>query len=151
MRRLLGVLDAGKDPRALAPQPGLADLAELLARTRAAGLDDRSARRGRAGAGLAGARPVRLPDRPGGADQRDQARRPGPRAGAGALGARGARARGLRRRPRAGRGRRGPSGHGIAGMRERAALHGGSVDAGAGASGGFAVRARLPLARSAAR
>jgi signal transduction histidine kinase len=36
-------------------------------------------------------------------------------------------------------------GHGIAGMRERAALHGGSVHAGAGMHGGFAVRARLPL------
>ena len=38
MRRLLGVLDAGGDPRALAPQPGLAEVEGLLARTRAAGL-----------------------------------------------------------------------------------------------------------------
>ena len=36
-------------------------------------------------------------------------------------------------------------GHGIAGMRERAALHGGSIQAGAGLVRGFAVRARLPL------
>ena len=38
MRRLLGLLDGGEDPRALAPQPGLADIKELIARTRAAGL-----------------------------------------------------------------------------------------------------------------
>jgi signal transduction histidine kinase len=36
-------------------------------------------------------------------------------------------------------------GHGIAGMRERVALHGGSIQAGAGADGGFTVRACLPL------
>ena len=37
MRRLLGVLDGGEDPRALAPQPGLADIEELLARACSAG------------------------------------------------------------------------------------------------------------------
>ena len=36
-------------------------------------------------------------------------------------------------------------GHGLAGMRERAALLGGELAAGPRASGGFAVRARLPL------
>ena len=36
-------------------------------------------------------------------------------------------------------------GHGIAGMRERVALHSGSFEAGARPSGGFTVRARLPL------
>ncbi len=39
----------------------------------------------------------------------------------------------------------GRMGHGIAGMRERAALHGGSVEAGPLPAGGFAVRARVPL------
>ena len=48
------------------------------------------------------------------------------------------------RNPSAGNGASG--GHGIAGMRERAALHGGNIQAGAGVEGGFAVRARLPLA-----
>lgn len=35
-------------------------------------------------------------------------------------------------------------GHGLAGMRERAALHGGTLVAGAGPTGGFEVRARIP-------
>ena len=40
------------------------------------------------------------------------------------------------------------SGHGIVGMRERAALYGGSVDAGPDARGGFRVRARFPITTS---
>jgi signal transduction histidine kinase len=37
-------------------------------------------------------------------------------------------------------------GHGLAGMRERVTVLGGRLDAGPRAEGGFAVRARLPLA-----
>jgi signal transduction histidine kinase len=41
-----------------------------------------------------------------------------------------------------------PAGHGLAGMQERVTILGGSLDAGPRAEGGFAVRARLPLAPS---
>jgi signal transduction histidine kinase len=40
----------------------------------------------------------------------------------------------------------GAGGHGLAGMRERAVLLGGDLHAGSLDGGGFAVRARLPLA-----
>ena len=150
MRRLLGVLDGQKDPRALAPQPGLADIQALLVLTRASGLMADL---------LVDGEPAVLPPAldlcayrivqealtnaikhaaPASAEVRvrwgedaleleisDDGR------GAGAVnGASG--------------------GHGIAGMRERAALHGGSVDAGPGPEGGFTVHAHLPLAAEAA-
>ena len=51
MRRLLGVLRRDDDPRALAPQPGLAQLAELAELMHSRGLDVRD-RRGRRPAAL---------------------------------------------------------------------------------------------------
>lgn len=145
MRRLLGVLDPDQVPWALAPQPGLADIGDLLSRTRAAGLAadlrldgepaplspalDLCAYRivqealtnaiKHAGPARAEVR-VRWRQDALELDISDDGR--GPVAVNGVSG-----------------------GHGIAGMRERAALHGGSIHAGAGTSGGFTVRARLPL------
>lgn len=145
MRGLLGVLAHGQDLRALAPQPGLEDLPQLVASTRSAGL--------RASIRIEGD-PVAVP--PGlslcayrvvqealtntlkhaGATraQVNVSWRPD------ALELKVIDAGGKRTEPAAG-----SSGHGIAGMCERAALHGGIVEAGPSPSGGFVVQARIPL------
>ncbi len=142
MRRLLGVLrDDGDAP--LTPPAGLADLDDLLARTRAAGLPvevvvegtpralpplvDVSAYRivqesltnALRYAGDAHAR-VLLRYREDGMDVEVADDGLGPAKG------------GAER------------GHGLAGMRERAAISGGSISAGARVGGGFEVRASLP-------
>jgi signal transduction histidine kinase len=151
MRRLLGVLDRGEDPRALAPQPGLSNIEELLARARESGLATSLRIDGEPAtvspaldlcayrivqealtnaikhAGPACAE-VRVRWRLSALELviSDDGRGPGPVIDAAA-------------------------GHGIPGMRERVALHGGSIESGARASGGFIVQARLPLARELVR
>jgi signal transduction histidine kinase len=145
MRRLLGVLGDGEELRALAPQPSLADLDELMERTRAAGLPASVRIEGEPvvlapGLSLCAYRVVQEA-------LTNAIKHAGP-----------ARAEvSIRWAPDAlelevaDDGRGGvhapaePGGHGLVGMRERAALHGGTVEAGPGPDGGFAVLARIPL------
>ena len=147
MRRSLGVLRSDGEEAARAPQPGVGDIDELLANARSGGLDvelnvegtarplpqgvDLSAYRivqealtntikhaGRASSRVT----LRYGERELVVEVQDDG--PGPAAGA----------------PESG-------GHGLVGMRERVAAHAGELHAGAGADGGFLVRASLPLDR----
>ncbi|NYE36047.1 signal transduction histidine kinase [Nocardioides cavernae] len=142
MRRLLGLLRDGDT--GVAPQPGLADVRHLVDEARAAGT--------RVEADL----PEPAPDVPGGVglaayrivqeSLTNVRKHAGPEARVSV-------------RVRVGRevevevrdDGRGAAAHsdgrglGLAGMRERAAVHGGALDAGPVTGGGFAVSARLPL------
>jgi signal transduction histidine kinase len=149
MRGLLGVLRADPDAAAPAPedpQPGLADLPELVARVRAAGLpveltETGTPRRLGAATGLAAYRLVQesLTNtlKHGGPAARAEVRLQwtdeelavtvtddgdGPAS-------------------------TGAGGQGLVGMRERAAVVGGRAEAGPRPGGGFAVTARFPAAR----
>lgn len=144
LRHLLGVLRPTSLPEAVQPQPGLADLDRLVEQSRAAGLEVSLARQGRltglpARVELSAYRIVQesLTNvlKHAGAGARTRVRLTGSGDalevevtddGAGATVLPG-------------------SGHGLVGMRERALLHGGSLDAGPRAEGGFRVLARLPL------
>lgn len=144
MRRLLGILGDG-DPHALAPQPGLADIAPLIAYAQTSGISadldvngdptpvppalDLCAYRIVQEAltnAIKHAAPadasvkVRWQGSALELEISDNGRRPAAVNGA--------------------------AGHGIPGMRERVALHRGTLDAGALPDGGFTVRARLPFA-----
>jgi signal transduction histidine kinase len=146
MRGSLGVLRREDDERALAPQPGVDDLNQLIEEARAGGLTVELAVEGERvplpqgidlsayrivqealtnvikHAGRARARvTLRYLDDELEVEVADDGRGPGP-AGDG-------------------------SGLGIIGMRERVEAHGGRLDAGAGTEGGFLVRASLPLDR----
>jgi signal transduction histidine kinase len=148
MRALLGVLRSDDGPTALKPQPGLADLEQLVIGVREAGLPvtlriegsrrplppalDLSAFRivqealtntlKHAGPARAEVT-VRYEDGAVTLEIADTGRGP--------QGARGSSARG--------------TGHGLVGMRERVAMFGGELEAARADGGGFAVRVRLPL------
>jgi signal transduction histidine kinase len=144
MRRLLGLLRTDEEGLALAPQPTLERLPPLLEQVREAGLPVDLRTEGDpvplpAGIDLAAYRIVQEA-------LTNALKHAGPahatvavRYAAGALelevtdDGRGA--------GPAGNGR----GHGLIGMRERAALYGGTIEAGPAQHGGFAVRAHLPL------
>jgi len=143
MRRLLGILERGQDPLALAPQPGLANIDELVSEAQAAGLATELHVEGRPAqvspaldlcayrvvqealtnaikhvAPARAAVNVRWAAHELELEISDDGSGPGT-----AL----------------------PGGHGIAGMHERVALHGGTFSAGRTQHGGFTVRAHLPL------
>jgi signal transduction histidine kinase len=144
MRRLLGVLRTDADGLALAPQPGLSDLPQLVEQMRAAGVDTHLSIEGEwpavpPGADLAAYRvvqealtnvlkhagKVRADVRVGYADGVIEIE---------------VMDRGVaRQRTENGRG------HGLVGMRERVALYGGDVSAGLTDSGGWRVHVRLAV------
>jgi len=145
MRRLLGVLRAETEPRgSLAPAPGLADVEALAAEVARAGV--------RVEVGIEGT-PAELPVGLELSAYRivqealtNVVRHAGPATARVAV----------RYAPgrvevevvddgRGGDPDRDHGGHGIAGMRERAALYGGTLEAGPGPGGGFRVAACLPL------
>jgi len=144
MRRLLGVLRADQ-PAALAPQPQLADLPELVAATRRAGVAvelSLPAELGQvpAGVGVCAYRIVQ--------ESLSNASQHAP--GAAVTVSAGQHDGALRLRVANGPGEAAgtplkPAGHGLTGMRERVALLGGSLAAGPAPGGGFVVSAVLPL------
>ena len=150
MRRLLGVLRQDQ-PAALAPQPRLAELPELVAATRRAGMPVEltvAAGLGEvpAGVGLCAYRIVQ--------ESLSNASQHAPGAAVtvtvghadGAVRLRVANGRG--QPPGPGDGEHRP-GHGLIGMRERVALLGGSLSAGPAPGGGFVVSAVLPVGETA--
>jgi len=143
MRRLLGMLRRPDDEAELAPQPGLGDIDGLVAKLNATGLpvtvrvegSPRALARGVEVSAYrivqealtnalkhAGPATARVTVRYSPSDLILEIADDGSGSGTG-----------------------GGSGQGLAGIRERVAIYGGELTAGRGASGGFTVRARLPL------
>jgi signal transduction histidine kinase len=144
MRRLLGVLRSDEPELATAPQPGLANLPELVASARTAGTEvtldvDATLRELPAGVDVSAYRIVQ--------EALTNAARHAP--GARVRVVVGRTGHGLSLSVRNGPGRPSRSepgpGHGVRGMRERAAMLGGELRAGPSGDGGFEVSATLPL------
>jgi signal transduction histidine kinase len=145
MRRLFGVLRAEGEDAALAPQPGLDQLEELVQQSRAAGLPVEVRTEGEPaplppGVDLAAYRIVQ--------EALTNARRHAGRAHASVT---------LRYREEVldivveddgdGAAANGAGGHGLTGMRERVRIYGGSLDAAPRPEGGFRVHAEVPFRR----
>jgi signal transduction histidine kinase len=147
MRHLLGVLHPGEEPRALAPQPTLAELDALLARARAAGLpvvlhEDGERRPLPAGLDLAAYRILQ--------EALTNALKYSGGATTEVTVTWGSMELAVEVRDR-GRARvRDEGGHGLVGMRERVRVYGGELETGPAKGGGWRVRATLPLVREMA-
>jgi len=142
MRHLLGVLNLPEARAALAPQPSLAELDELIARSRAAGLptvlDLRGERRPLpTGLDLAAYRIVQ--------EALTNALKHSGHAPTTVTVDYGEHELALEIRDEGAGGSRPGGGHGLVGMRERVRLYGGSIETGPADGGGWRVRARLPL------
>jgi signal transduction histidine kinase len=143
MRRLLGLLRAGDEEVALAPQPSLAHIETLAAHVRDAGLPvevrvEGPVRELAPGVDLSAYRIVQ--------EALTNALKHAGDASARVLVRYGDEALELEVADTGGGGANGTgSGHGLAGMRERVAVFGGELESGPRREGGFAVRARLPL------
>lgn len=145
LRRVVGLLRGPADDEDLRPQPGLADLVELVAHARDAGADVDLA-----------LRPPAVPPPPGlqlavyrvVQEALTNATRHAPGSAVRVRVDGGADALCVEIVSRGGRPGRPPGGgHGLVGMRERVRMHGGELTAGP-AGDGFAVTARLPLGRA---
>ncbi len=146
MRRLLGMLRRTDDELELAPQPSMEHVDALVEQVREAGLPVTLSVEGDAtplpaGVDLSAYRIVQEA-------LTNALKHAGP-ASARVTVRYGQRRAGARHRRRRRRGARTATavGHGLIGMRERVTMFGGDLDAGARSEGGYAVRARLPIAR----
>jgi signal transduction histidine kinase len=142
MRRLLGVLREDGDA-SLAPQPGIAQLPELVARVRAAGVPVELT----IGDGCDGLPPAvdlsgyRIVQEA----LTNTLKHAGPRARAEVRIGRDAGALTIAVTDDGAGANGSAGGHGLVGIRERVALFGGELHAGPRPAGGFEIRARLPL------
>jgi signal transduction histidine kinase len=144
MRTVLGVLRDHDDPAALKPQPGLADLDQLIEGVRTAGLPvtlriDGEPRPLPQAADLSAFRIVQEA-------LTNSLKHAGPARAEVVVRYDPAGVTLEIRDSGAGRSSRHGTGHGLVGMRERVTMFGGELEAAPQAAGGFAVRARLPLA-----
>ena len=146
-RRLLGMLRRSGEHEGLEPQPSISQVGVLVEQMERAGLAVEHRGSGGARAAPSRRRPLRLPNRPGGADQLPEACGGPPRP----RWCSGTRSRGLDIAVLddggvASEPSNDGAGHGLIGMRERVALYGGDLKTGPRTCGGFEIRAHLPLA-----